>query len=1250
MSISKNIIIYPHNSFNLLDAEISIQYYLAKILNNLGVDVKIYNIYDNNSQNLLYNRFITLEEIEEIDVNNRMVIYTEGIIGNPLKAKYVVRWILGKTEMNIPLDYSNSWNDNEIIYFLHHKPELNSYSYIKYLPFFYIYDQINNLHNERNGTCFFKRDLINNEKICEKMGEIINENEAFELKHLFSQITYCEIFNIYEKFVNYCPCIFLNIIAALSGCISIIAPIENISKEEYYKMTFLADYMKDKNINEIYGIAYGVTDEEINYAKKTSYLLKIQVMDIQNWYINKYIKNFVNDINNWEKNNNTILFYKSIIVNNNENYYFNSDSYLEYNPDLKNLPNDYLLQHYELYGKNEGRIAAKSQIIQLIDGKIFDLDFYRKCNDDLKNYSAYELIQHYRKYGKKEGRISNKKQLTDYLNNPYFSIECYKKYNDEIKNCSSNYLIHHYKNNGKKEGKISSNKELIDLIETSYFDIENYKKEHPELTKYSTVDLINHYKKSEKFFDKQFERKKYNYLIKIEDYNKIYLNTNIEFVNDNLQSIINSIRNNDEPKQQYRSICNKQLKFIRNLILPEFNSESKYEAVLIEYRCLPHLEFLIRNAIIKLGEKWCHTIICGNLNFKYMVNMCQSISPKIKVINTDYDNLTQYEYSNFLTTHDFWDLLQGEKVLIYQEDTLIFKNNIDEFLEWDYIGAPWPDGANHNSKNVGNGGLSLRSRTVMKEIIDLFDLFHTGERYIGHKTSKLLFEDVYFTKNMVDFNIGLLADKEPASNFSTEFICNKDSFGGHTFWANDRNWRDRINTVFHYDFDYGLVFICHDLNSFMKVEKYLIHKNCYIIFVGKQDFDILHKNEKVFIANEFENNIENEKKLLTFTAWYLIVKNNLFEKFTHICLLEYDVIIEPYFFHNLNMVYKNYDVVSFKGGDYCFDFDININVLQKFIKTKNIERYNSKDFWYHSTNHCIKRELLVDFVNWYYPDYSYIKLYDYKNLSYYHERLFSVFIQYYNKKCYLLDNCINHIQKCSHGTFNKKITTENIFLTYNDNSKKFDEYTNHLLVSVKKYSNFQSIIFSKNNIDEYFKKQHGNILNETFGAGYWLWKPYIILTTLNQLKDNSILFYLDSKYYFIENFENSYSEYLVNNDILVWKNKPNEEITYLKNYCKMDVINKYEMNHVAFNKNVECCWAGAIVIKKTALSLKIISEWLEMCCDYNNITNVPSSIPNSNEFIEHRHDQSLLSIVLHKHNVNFQHFPKKYLQNIRYPW
>jgi hypothetical protein len=56
-----------------------------------------------------------------------------------------------------------------------------------------------------------------------------------------------------------------------------------------------------------------------------------------------------------------------------------------------------------------------------------------------------------------------------------------------------------------------------------------------------------------------------------------------------------------------------------------------------------------------------------------------------------------------------------------------------------------------------------------------------------------------------------------------------------------------------------------------------------------------------------------------------------------------------------------------------------------------------------------------------------------------------------------------------------------------------------------------------------------------------------------------------------------------------------------------------------------------------------------MCCNYDDITDSPSKAENSSMFTEHRHDQSMLSIVLHKYNIQAQFLETKYLQDLRNP-
>ena len=99
--------------------------------------------------------------------------------------------------------------------------------------------------------------------------------------------------------------LFLSIISILCGCISIVYPLENLSKSDWYKKTAVYEYMKSNNITQLYGIAYGNSKEELEYAENTINLVKTQWDDILKFNLNT-IEKFRNDINNFEKMNNTI--------------------------------------------------------------------------------------------------------------------------------------------------------------------------------------------------------------------------------------------------------------------------------------------------------------------------------------------------------------------------------------------------------------------------------------------------------------------------------------------------------------------------------------------------------------------------------------------------------------------------------------------------------------------------------------------------------------------------------------------------------------------------------------------------------------------------------------------------------------------------------------------------------------------------------------------------------------------------------
>jgi len=224
------------------------------------------------------------------------------------------------------------------------------------------------------------------------------------------------------------------------------------------------------------------------------------------------------------------------------------------------------------------------------------------------------------------------------------------------------------------------------------------------------------------------------------------------------------------------------------------------------------------------------------------------------------------------------------------------------------------------------------------------------------------------------------------------------------------------------------------------------------------------------------------------------------------------------------------------------------------------------------------------------------------------------------------------------------------FLVYNDNT-----HTNNmlqLLNSVNQFStDFKIIIFNKVDISPDFIEKNKEILSCKRGGGYWLWKPYIISKILeDQLQEGDLLFYMDSKYFFLQDFTELYNKKIEDRDILIWKNKPNERSYNMREWCKMDVIQAFNIYDDVFIKNIEIAWAGAMIIKKTDKTQQIMREWLDKCCNYQFITDSPSISKNSEYFKEHRHDQSILSIILYLHDISFDFFECKYLQNTRCPF
>ena len=179
----------------------------------------------------------------------------------------------------------------------------------------------------------------------------------------------------------------------------------------------------------------------------------------------------------------------------------------------------------------------------------------------------------------------------------------------------------------------------------------------------------------------------------------------------------------------------------------------------------------------------------------------------------------------------------------------------------------------------------------------------------------------------------------------------------------------------------------------------------------------------------------------------------------------------------------------------------------------------------------------------------------------------------------------------------------------------------------------------KKQIESFFK------INQKRLFGYACWKADIISSFMKQIPENSILQYSDIGCHFNKDGLNRLKEYITlceKNNLLTFQYKiPDfDNINNFKfqiyreyQYTKNDLFKYFNINDSSEIFNSEQLWSGTIFFKKNNFSKDVIDEWSKISFENNLIDDSESNSQNNNNFIEHRHDQSIFSIICKKKNI-----------------
>lgn len=162
-----------------------------------------------------------------------------------------------------------------------------------------------------------------------------------------------------------------------------------------------------------------------------------------------------------------------------------------------------------------------------------------------------------------------------------------------------------------------------------------------------------------------------------------------------------------------------------------------------------------------------------------------------------------------------------------------------------------------------------------------------------------------------------------------------------------------------------------------------------------------------------------------------------------------------------------------------------------------------------------------------------------------------------------------------------------------------------------------------------FWKENLSILSQPRGAGYWIWKPFIILNTFKELDENDIVLYTDAAMFAINDL-NPLFELAEKNSIVVFRIGGGH---INKVWTKRDCFILMDADKPEFHNESQLT-ASYSLWKKNTKTIEFLEEYQRYLKDPRIVTDIPSTLgKNYPEFKDHRHDQSVISILSQKHNI-----------------
>ncbi|CAM4406834.1 hypothetical protein SAMN06265348_11780 [Pedobacter westerhofensis] len=169
-------------------------------------------------------------------------------------------------------------------------------------------------------------------------------------------------------------------------------------------------------------------------------------------------------------------------------------------------------------------------------------------------------------------------------------------------------------------------------------------------------------------------------------------------------------------------------------------------------------------------------------------------------------------------------------------------------------------------------------------------------------------------------------------------------------------------------------------------------------------------------------------------------------------------------------------------------------------------------------------------------------------------------------------------------------------------------------------------------ISPVFAAKVSSVIQLPKGRGYWLWKPFFIKQVLDSINVNDILMYCDVGCLINPGGKQRFNEYL---DMLndsdtgtVDFELPHKEYEF----TKQEIFQHFECQTNITDTNQ--LMATVLLFRKCQHTMNISDIWYETARDYPSLFTDDTTLPQNENYVAPRHDQSIFSVIRKQWGAN----------------